>query len=99
MLIAQTAFWIKTMRRSGLYAALAMCVYGLPATAEERFERWSLEQPGGFIFALSFKRSSYLVQVPSNVWQYSPAWQKCQWRDLLAWHSQVFALTRPSGQC
>jgi len=57
MLIAQTAFWIKTMCRSGLYAALAMCVYGLPATAEERFERWSLEQPGGFIFALSFKRS------------------------------------------
>ena len=43
--------------------------------------------------------SNYLVQVPSNVWQYSPAWQKCQWRDLLAWHSQVFALTRPSGQC
>jgi hypothetical protein len=29
----------------------------LPATAEERFERWSLEQPGNFIFALSFKRS------------------------------------------
>ena len=45
------------MRRFGLYAALAMCVYGLPATAEERFERWSLEQPGDFIFALSFKRS------------------------------------------
>jgi hypothetical protein len=44
------------MRRFGLYAALAMCVYGLPATAEERFERWSLEQPGDFIFALSFKR-------------------------------------------
>ena len=45
------------MRRFGLYAALAMCIYGLPATAEERFERWSLEQPGDFIFALSFKRS------------------------------------------
>ena len=45
------------MRRFGLYAALAMCVYGLPATAEERFERWSLEQPGDFILALSFKRS------------------------------------------
>ena len=45
------------MRRFGLYAALAMCIYGLPATAEERFERWSLEQPGHFIFALSFKRS------------------------------------------
>ena len=29
----------------------------MPATAEERFERWSLEQPGHFIFALSFKRS------------------------------------------
>jgi hypothetical protein len=34
------------MRRFGLYAALALCIYGLPATAEERFERWSLEQPG-----------------------------------------------------
>jgi uncharacterized protein YecE (DUF72 family) len=45
------------MRRFGLYAALALCVCGLPATAEERFERWSLEQPGDFIFALSFKRS------------------------------------------
>src|ERR1700719_53114 len=44
------------MRRFGLYAALALCIYGLPATAEERFERWSLEQPGGFIFALSSKR-------------------------------------------
>jgi hypothetical protein len=41
----------------GLYAALALCICGLPATAEERFERWSLEQPGHFIFALSFKRS------------------------------------------
>jgi hypothetical protein len=57
MLIAQTAFWIKTMRRSGLYAALALCVFGISATAEERFERWSLQQPGEFIFALSFKRS------------------------------------------
>ena len=45
------------MRRFGLYAALALCIYGLPATAEERFERWSLEQPRDFIFALSFKRS------------------------------------------
>ena len=45
------------MRRFGLYAALALCVCGLPATAEERFERWSLEQPVDFIFALSFKRS------------------------------------------
>ena len=45
------------MGRFGLYAALALCIYGLPATAEERFERWSLEQPGDFVFALSFKRS------------------------------------------
>ena len=45
------------MRRLGLYAALARCVYGLPATAGERFGKWSLEQPGGFVFALSFKRS------------------------------------------
>jgi hypothetical protein len=45
------------MRRLGLYAALALCVYGLPATAGERFGQWSLEQPGDFVFALSFKRS------------------------------------------
>ena len=45
------------MRRFGLYAALALCVCGLPATAAERFEQWSLEQPEDFIFALSFKRS------------------------------------------
>ena len=45
------------MGRFGLYAALALCIYGLTATAEERFEGWSLEQPGDFIFALSFKRS------------------------------------------
>jgi hypothetical protein len=46
------------MRRFGLYAAFSLCVFGIPATAaSERFERWSLEQPGDFIFALSFKRS------------------------------------------
>ena len=45
------------MPRFALYAALALCIYGLPASAEERFERWSLEQPRDFIFALSFKRS------------------------------------------
>jgi hypothetical protein len=45
------------MRCIGLYVALAFCVCGLLATAQERFERWSLEQPGDFIFALSFKRS------------------------------------------
>jgi hypothetical protein len=45
------------MRRFGLYAALALCIYGLPATAEERFEGWSLEHQGDVIFALSFKRS------------------------------------------
>ena len=45
------------MLRLALYAALALCVYGLPATAGERFGQWSLEQPGDFVFALSFKRS------------------------------------------
>ena len=45
------------MRRLGLYAALALCICGLPATAEDHFERWSLEQPRDFIFALSFKRT------------------------------------------
>ena len=50
------------MRRFGLYAALTLCVFGIPATAaSERFEQWSLEQPGDFIFALSFKRSIFLA--------------------------------------
>jgi hypothetical protein len=44
------------MRRLSLYAALALCVYGLAATAGERFGQWSLDQPGDFVFALSFKR-------------------------------------------
>jgi len=45
-------------RRFGLYAAFSLCVFGIPATAaSERFERWSHEQPGDFILALSFKRS------------------------------------------
>jgi hypothetical protein len=39
--------------------------------------------------------TGYLWQVPSYVWQYSPAWQKCQWCELLAWHSQVLAVTSP----
>ena len=56
--IGKPSFRTENMRRFGLYAALALCIYGLPATAAaERFERWSLEQPGDFIFALSFKRS------------------------------------------
>src|SRR5262249_10173871 len=29
----------------------------------------------------------------------SPAWQKCQCREVLAWHSQVFTVTSPSAQC
>jgi hypothetical protein len=45
------------MRRLGLYVALALAVYGLPATAAERFGQWSLEQPGDFVSALTFKRS------------------------------------------
>ena len=45
------------MRRLGLCAALALCISGLPATAEERFEQWSLEEPGDLLIALSFKRS------------------------------------------
>ena len=46
------------MRRFGLYAAVTLCVCGLSATAAaERFGQWSLEQPGDFIFALSFKRT------------------------------------------
>ena len=45
------------MRRFGLYAALALCIYGLPATAGERFGQWSLESQGEGTFALAFKRS------------------------------------------
>jgi len=45
------------MRRLGLYAALALCFVGFPATAAERYGEWSLEQPSGSLLALSFKRS------------------------------------------
>jgi hypothetical protein len=46
------------MRLFGLYAVLALCVCGLPATAAaDRFGQWSLDQPGDFIFALSSKRT------------------------------------------
>ena len=42
---------------SSLCAALALCFFGTPATtASERFEQWSLEQHGDFVFALSSKR-------------------------------------------
>ena len=44
------------MRRSVLYAALALYTFGIPATASERFEQWSLEQQGEGTFALAFKR-------------------------------------------
>jgi hypothetical protein len=49
-------FWIAGMRRSGLYAALALYVLGIPATAGERFGEWSLESQGEGTFALAFKR-------------------------------------------
>jgi hypothetical protein len=53
----------------------------------------------GEIRATSFVAASrYLWQVPSNVWQYSPAWQKCQMREFAAWHSHVFTVTSPSPQ-
>jgi hypothetical protein len=44
------------MRRFVLYTALALYVFGTPATAEERFEQWSLEPQGAGTFALAFKR-------------------------------------------
>ena len=34
-----------------------MCLWVASDRSRERFGRWSLEQPGDFIFALSFKRS------------------------------------------
>jgi hypothetical protein len=56
--IASRAFGYQGMRRFGLYAALALCVCGLPATAAaERFGQWLLDQPRDFIFALSSKRT------------------------------------------
>jgi hypothetical protein len=56
--IATQAFGYQSMHRFGLYAALTLCVGGLTATAAaERFGRWSLDQPGDFIFALSSKRT------------------------------------------
>jgi hypothetical protein len=46
------------MRHFGRYAVLALCVCGLPGTAEaEPFGQWSLDQPRDFIFALSSKRT------------------------------------------
>ena len=44
------------MHRSVLYTALALYVFGTSATAEERFEQWSLEPQGEGTFALAFKR-------------------------------------------
>ena len=44
MLIAQTAFCIKSMRRFSFYAALALCVFGIPATAADQYGRWSFER-------------------------------------------------------
>ena len=49
-------FRIGSMHRSVLYTALALYVFGTPATAEERFEQWSLEPQGEGTFALAFKR-------------------------------------------
>jgi hypothetical protein len=41
MRIAQTRFSIENMRRSVLYAALTLYVFGISATAGERFGQWS----------------------------------------------------------
>jgi hypothetical protein len=57
MLIAHTAFWIKRMRRSGLYAALALCVYGLPATAADQYGQWSLERLHSNVVTLTYTQS------------------------------------------
>ena len=46
------------MRRFGQCAALALFFWAVPATAASaRFGQWSADQPGGFIFALSSKRT------------------------------------------
>jgi hypothetical protein len=55
--LMRTRLRIESMRRSGLCAALALCFFGIPATAGERFGRWSPEPQAEGIFALSFKRS------------------------------------------
>ena len=55
------------MRRFGLYAALALFVCGLPATAApERFGQWSLDRPEGFIFSLSSKRTIRFFLEPQH---------------------------------
>ena len=57
MLIAQTAFWIKNMRRSGLYAALALCVFGIPATAADQYGQWSLERLHSNVVTVTYTQS------------------------------------------
>ena len=49
--------WWQFMYRYLSYLALALYFAWIPATAGERYGQWSLEQPGDFIIALSFKRS------------------------------------------
>jgi hypothetical protein len=54
----QPSFGHQSMRRLGLFTALALSFFGLPATAApERFGQWSLDRTGEFVFALSSQRT------------------------------------------
>jgi hypothetical protein len=45
------------MRRFGLYAALALCVCGLPATAADQYGQWSLERLHSNVVTLTYTQS------------------------------------------
>ena len=62
------SFRAENMRCFGVYAVLALCIYGVPATAEERFERWSLERPGDLLFALSHSSGPFrsMIEPPTS---------------------------------
>jgi hypothetical protein len=51
------AFGYQSMRRFGLYAALALCVCGLPATAADQYGQWSLEQLHSNVVTLTYTQS------------------------------------------
>ena len=45
------------MRRFGLYAALALCVCGLPTTAADQYEQSSLERLHSYVVTLTYTQN------------------------------------------
>ena len=45
------------MRRFGLYAALALCVCGLPTTAADQYGQWSLERLHSYVVTLTYTQN------------------------------------------